>query len=135
MTIKYDKNLDGKSLDLLLSKLKKLTYLNLTGSSITDEDLSSFAKAKKLTDLSLAFTGVTDTGINTLVKSQCAVSDLDLSGTKITRKSLLQLGKLPHLKYLTIRNTPNLNKHEIEILKKSVKFEITETFYTGKLLE
>lgn len=109
-----------------LRGLKKLRFINLASSSITDEGLKDVAQMEGLEEISLLNTYISDEGIKHLIGSKSLkalilgntdISDatveglstmpsltfLSLSGTEITDKAIEYLTKFPNLKCINLR--------------------------------
>ncbi|MBC8290421.1 MAG: hypothetical protein H8E37_08900 [Planctomycetes bacterium] len=74
-----------------------LDTLDLGGTRIVDSDCKSIAAAPKIRYLNVSMTGITDDGVNDLA-GLVKMEGINLNGTAITEKSLVVLGKWPHLR-------------------------------------
>jgi Leucine-rich repeat (LRR) protein len=88
-----------------LVNLKKLRYLNLSGSVVTGGVLKTLAEFPSLQRLSLwNAEGITDTAASGFASLQ-SVANLDLSNTRIGDGTLTVLAKLPKLQRLYLSDT------------------------------
>lgn len=94
--------------DSVLSALKEIsgsvTWLNLAGTSTSDEGMSNLAQFTHLTRLHIGNTAVTDRGISHL-KNLVYLESLNLYGTRVTDEGLQQLSSLKNLKTLYLWKT------------------------------
>lgn len=92
--------------DKHLKYLEKLplTYLNLFGTKISDQGMSSISKIRTLEVLSLGATEVTDVGIKKLVDLK-KLRIVDLSATAVTDSGIDALSALSELNKLTLADT------------------------------
>jgi uncharacterized membrane protein len=82
----------------------QLTWLNLGGTEITDDALSSIGALKNLTRLHLENTDVTDKGLQHL-KQLPYLEYLNLYGTRVTDSGIQELASLKNLKKLYLWQT------------------------------
>lgn len=88
-----------------LANLKKLRYLNLSGSVVTGAALKTLATLPNLQRLSLwNVDSITDSSAAAFESLQ-SVTSLDLSNTAIGNPTLAALAKLPHLQRLYVSDT------------------------------
>ncbi|MEX2359293.1 MAG: hypothetical protein WEE51_13275, partial [Pirellulaceae bacterium] len=87
-----------------IGQLKKLRWLDLTGTRVTDQGISELAELGNLNDLSLAATVMTDESLATIGKLT-RLEELDLSGTRVTDEGLRHLRGLTELKILRLAAT------------------------------
>lgn len=78
--------------------------LSLGGTGVTDAGIASLAGRKKLRWLDLANTNVSDEGV-TQLRECVGLADLNLEGTKITDHGLASLKNLTSVEYLDLSNT------------------------------
>ncbi|MDC0273547.1 MAG: hypothetical protein P8M30_11575 [Planctomycetaceae bacterium] len=75
-------------LDLVsLKPLGELEVLNLYGTQVTDEGMSSIAKIKGLKSLELSYTAITDEGLEKL-SALSNLSQLYLHGTQVSKEAI-----------------------------------------------
>ena len=94
---------DGRLLDALLD-LKQVEELNLSGTSISEEDLARLQALPKLAALSLSCSTVTDDSIGNLVRIR-NLTLLDISRTGVGDGALRHLTRMRQLKYLFVQGT------------------------------
>ena len=88
-----------------LANLKKLRYLNLSGSVVTGGALKTLSALPNLQRLSLwNVSGITDAAASEFASLQ-SVTSLDLSNTAVGDATLAALAKLPHLQRLYVSDT------------------------------
>ena len=88
-----------------LANLKKLRYLDLSGSVVTAGGLKTLASLPSLQRLSLwNVKSVNDTAASALASLK-TVSSLDLSNTGVTDETLLALAKQPNLQRVYVNDT------------------------------
>lgn len=99
--------------DEQLSQLETLanqvTWLNLAGTDISDDDLAQVAKLKNLTKLHLERTAISDAGLQHL----CTLANLqylNLYGTKVTDAGLATIELLPQIKKVFLWQTKVTNE-------------------------
>ena len=88
----------------LLNYGRRLQWLNLTGSEITDDVLSDLAAMRSLANLNLASTAITDEGLAALTSSK-RLEELGLKETQVSDAGISHLLKMPRLKFLDVRQT------------------------------
>jgi hypothetical protein len=98
-----------------VSRLKRLTELNLSQSKVTDKGLK-YIVGMPLKDLDLSGTVVTDEGLN-IVGEKTALVKLDLSGTRITDAGLPKLAKLQSLTHFILAGTRITNAGLSDLLE------------------
>jgi len=98
--------LDGASdVDQKLEQLgPDVQFLDLSGSSVTDQQLGKLQSFTNLTDLILRQTAITDQALANL-SGMTQLTYLDLSGTQITDAGLASLQTLSSLNYLYLKDT------------------------------
>ena len=82
----------------------QLTWLILSGTTITDESLSDIGQMPRLAALNLAHTQISDSGLQHLAELR-GLEFLSLDDTHITDDGLKYLGKLNRLQDLSLENT------------------------------
>jgi internalin A len=88
-----------------LANLKKLRYLDLSGSVVTSGALKTLASLPNLQRLSLwNVKSINDTAASALASLK-TVSSLDLSNTSVTDETLRALAKLPNLQRVYVNDT------------------------------
>jgi len=121
-----------RHLNLFRTPAGKMEALVMRGQpyKVGDAGTFSLSKMNKLTELNLHGSDITDDGIDQLV-SMTNLRFLDLSATKITDASLAELSKIKSLRYLDIKGT-EITTAGLKTLRKSLPgCEIN--FYTGSL--
>lgn len=108
--------LGDSSISSLLNVSEQLTWLDLRGTSITDQALASIGKFRNLTRLHLENTQITDEGLQHL-KNLRYLQYLNLYGTQVSDEGLPQLYDLKNLKTLYIWQT-QVTKEGVSELKK-----------------
>jgi Leucine-rich repeat (LRR) protein len=88
-----------------LANLKKLRYLNLSGSVVTGGVLKTMAMLPNLQRLSLWNVATINDSAAAAFESLQKVTSLDLSNTGIGDRTLMALAKLPHLERLYVSDT------------------------------
>jgi Leucine-rich repeat (LRR) protein len=88
-----------------LAALKKLRYLNLSGSVVTGGALKTLAELPNLQRLSLWNAEAIDDSAATGFESLKSVTSLDLSNTGVGDRTLASLAKLPNLQRLYVSDT------------------------------
>jgi Leucine-rich repeat (LRR) protein len=88
-----------------LATLKKLRYLNLSGSAVTGGALQTLAALPTLQRLSLWNAASINDSAASGFESLRSVTSLDLSNTGIGDRTLAALAKLPHLQRLYVSDT------------------------------
>lgn len=84
---------------------KRTVYeVDLRATRTTDADVKLLGQAKRLTYLDLSFTAVSDRGIANLVPA-VDLETLNLAGTKATDAAVLQLRRLPNLRSVDLSQT------------------------------
>ena len=84
--------------------LKRLEFLDLMGTRITDDSLANVASLTSLKELVLARTAITDDGVKELSKLH-NLEILWMNNTKITNKSFNSIRLLPRLRSLYLSDT------------------------------
>jgi len=87
-----------------LSSAKQLRELDLTATSIDDDDLKYLRGLRELRTLNLRMTDISDTGMTEVVR-HTKIVELHLLRTRITDTGLKHMGRLPKLKHLDISLT------------------------------
>ena len=87
-----------------VGRMRGLTKLYLTGTSITDEGMKNLAGLANLTELALDGTGVSDAGLRHLA-GLTKLRSLNLLGSTVTDSGLASLEKLSSLEELTLYRT------------------------------
>jgi hypothetical protein len=87
-----------------LRALTNLTYLDLSGTEITDSGLESLRALTALEYLSLRDNDITDGGLGNL-KGMTSLGELDLSNTQVTDSGLEHLEELANLERLILDGT------------------------------
>jgi len=82
----------------------KPTFLDLSGTSVTDQDFSAVGELPSIRWLVLRDTGLTDAAMRHVVRLQ-GLTDLDLSGTPVGGPGLEHVANLPNLQRLYLANT------------------------------
>ena len=90
--------------ELTETDLRKLTFLNLALTQITDTGLKDVAKLQQLIGLVLIGTQITDVGLKEVAKLQ-KLEVLLLNNTKITDAGLKEVAKLQKLEELDLRGS------------------------------
>jgi uncharacterized membrane protein len=98
------KEIPSGTLQLLNSLQTQVLWLNLGGTSVTDEDLGSIARLENLRVLYLNDTDITDRGISYLKPSKKLIY-LNLVDTRVTDLALEQLKEFDKLKKLFVFDT------------------------------
>lgn len=93
-----------EQLSQLETLANQVTWLNLAGTDVSDEDLAQVAKLKNLTKLHLERTGVTDAGLEHLVNLG-HLQYLNLYGTGVTDAGLEPIRQLPALQKVFLWQT------------------------------
>jgi hypothetical protein len=93
----------AKALPLAVA-LVDLDSLQLSGTTVTDEQLKLVGKMKSLGDLQLAKTSITDEGMKHIA-GLSGLTSLYVSGCKVTSDALVEIAKLKALKVLGIDET------------------------------
>lgn len=88
----------------LLRDLPFLTSIDMSGTSLKDEDLSLIAGLKRITNLNLSQTQVTDKGIAHL-KGMSGLRNLHAGGTPVTKESLPVISRLKGLQVVDLSGT------------------------------
>ena len=83
---------------------ERIVVFDLSGSAVTDDDLTSLEGLIYLTRLNLDNTSISDAGLVHLVEARY-LADLSLSGTSITDAGLKHLASCRKLQSLNIENT------------------------------
>lgn len=96
----------------------QLTWLNLSGTSTTDEGMAAVGAMKNLTKLHLGNTDITDEGLKHL-QDLTYLETLNLYGTTVTDKGLQTLSKLKNLKTLYLWQT-KATQEGAEALKEAI---------------
>jgi len=91
-------------LKLLVSLKRQLVWLNLKGTSISDEGMREISQLTTLRKLNLDYTSITDKGIEKITDLS-ALTYLNLVGTKITDEGLIRLTTLKELKNIFLYKT------------------------------
>lgn len=86
-------------------RLQRLAGLDLTGTNLSDEDLSSFADAPPLKHLRLGLTKITDAGVQRLCRDQRSLVTLELTETPVTDQCIESLCQLNQLETLQLART------------------------------
>ncbi len=86
-------------------RLQRLEGLDLTGTNVGDEDLSSFADAPPLKHLRLGLTKITDAGVQRLCRDQRSLVTLELTETQVTDQCVEALCQLDQLETLQLSRT------------------------------
>jgi hypothetical protein len=76
-----------------VQKLEGLTRLDVRGTAVTVEGVKALRDLPKLGQLGLSKTGLTDADLEVFKDGFKAQHDLDVTGTKVTRKGLIELRK------------------------------------------
>lgn len=82
-----------------------LVSVDLSQTEVKDKDLAMLTSLPGLTVLHLINTDITDAGIKILCKDAKQLERLNLLGTKVTDKSVVELGRLTALRSLDLSNT------------------------------
>ena len=115
-----------------VGRLKRLEYLNLGHSSVTDSDLAHLKSLAELKSLLLNSTNVGDSGLGQL-KGLTSLERLSLTNTKVTDAGLVSLGGMTGLTWLDLNNT-QISDAGLRYLKKLAKLErlsLSNTKVTG----
>ena len=97
------KVLKGKTIGEL-GKLTRLTYLELREiKKVTDDNFAALETLINLTELNLEATRISDASVPTLLKMQ-KLERLSVAGTQMGDKGMVELSKLPAIKWLDLRN-------------------------------
>jgi mono/diheme cytochrome c family protein len=95
---------DDSKMPALAGLAPQITWLDLSGTAITDRALTTVARLTNLTRLHLDRTGVTDDGLAQL-RSLAQLEYLNLYGTKVTDAGLSHLAALANLRSLYVWRT------------------------------
>jgi len=96
--------LDKEDLEMLLEAREQITWLNLSGTTITNDDLEIVAQLPNLTRLRLDKTDVGNAGV-TQLKALENLEYLNLFGTNVDNEVLEIVASLPNLKRLFAAQT------------------------------
>ncbi len=99
-----------------LGELKALTKLDMSSTTVSDDQLEFLNSLSNLEDLSLSNTEITDAGLKKLV-GLTNLKTLRLSGTKITGKGLRELKNIKNLELIHVDDL-DLTGQDIADLKK-----------------
>lgn len=118
----WDLKIEGAqdSTPTLLKSFPNLTLLDLSYSShIMDHGLRCLAdNCKKLTYLDLSYTEVSDIAIEALIKNCPNLTTLNLDNTEVTDHTIVEMAKnCPHLTYLDLSHT-HITGNSLEYLPK-----------------
>lgn len=102
----------------LLTRLKKLRNLTLLDEKITDDDCKVLARLQNLQTLVLKNNPVTDRGVPSIASMKLRI--LELSGTLITDRALVELAECKSLEKLKLVNCKGLSSTGLDRLKKSL---------------
>lgn len=98
----------GNSLDehfwKIISSLEQLEQLSLTGSTVSDTDLSQITALQTLHGLDLSYTRITPAGLRILSRME-GLQTLSLNGIRLDESSVEQLGHFTRLKSLSLIDT------------------------------
>jgi Leucine-rich repeat (LRR) protein len=83
---------------------RHIVAVDLSGTSVTDQELQRLESLSELKELSLAGTPITDGGLS-LLRGLVLLTSLDLSSTSVTDAGLAQLAPLVNLEYLDVSHT------------------------------
>ena len=109
--------------ELTEADLKKVTYLDLNDTKVTDAGLKEMAKLQKLTSLDLWGTEITVGGLMEL--SRCEqLRMLFLAGIKINDTDLKEVAKLKQLSFLNLEYTKVTKAGVAQLQKALPKCEI-----------
>ena len=122
--------------ELAEKDLKKVTFLSLTATRITNQGLKEVAKLEKLKVLWLRYEQITDAGLKEVAKLQ-QLEQLYLFHTKITDAGLKELAKLQNLKYLHLTETKitDAGLKEVTKLKNLTSLDLRGTQITDEGLK
>ena len=109
-------SLKDKDMELLLPIRDQLIWLKLSDQPVSDEAMKTISKLNKLTRIQLDHTTISDKGLLPLQQLSNLVY-LNLVGTKITSAGLSQLKSLSKLEQIYLYQT-TIGKSEWEELKK-----------------
>lgn len=106
----------GASLDehfwQLLSNFEQLEQLTLTGSPVTDADLSQLTSLRGLQSLDLSYTRVTSSGLHILTRME-DLQTLSLNGVHLDESAVETLCQLTRLRTLSLMDS-DLDARDIE---------------------
>ncbi len=98
-----------------LGELRRLRYLRLGGTKVTDDGVRNIRMMTSLKSLIIAGTAVTDTGLKEL-RGLRSLMFLSLAGTQVTDFGLKQLLTLSNLSVLNLENCPGVTDAGIDRL-------------------
>ena len=110
----------------LISRLKRLRILNLSGTKISDSSLPAMAQIG-LTDLQLNDTAVTSDSLPSISKLR-QLTSLDLSRTKISDRNLEKLEELEELRELRLNQT-DISGQALDAISMIPRLEVLELNY------
>ena len=97
---RLDRSLEGRG----VKNLDEITFLNLSFTSVKDNDMSAVGKARHLTSLELRATSITDSGLKR-ISGLGGIELLDLAETGVTDESLISLRTLQSIAVLELDQT------------------------------
>lgn len=106
-----------------VAKLVRLSFLDLSKTSVTNSGIDQLGLLVQLTDLQLGYTAITSDGLQSL-KSFEQIKTLNLTGTDITDDAIDSLAKLTTLTSLSIRHTKISKAGHARLKKKLSDCEI-----------
>ncbi len=115
------RTIDQKDMELLNSLSPQVVDLNLSWTSVSDNDMLRISSLKEVRVLNLSHTAITSVGISELKELE-NLFRLNLVETKVTNEGLKNLNEMKALKELYIFNT-NITKEGIATLNSQIKID------------
>ncbi len=106
-----------------IAKLTKLNTLDLSDTSIVNDDLKLLQKLTHLESLSLSGTGISDSGMKYVAKLS-RLEHIILARTRITKRGLYELAHLQKLRLLNIDQCPFVHIADVDNLINDSKHTI-----------
>ncbi|MBI2810679.1 MAG: hypothetical protein HYX67_07620 [Candidatus Melainabacteria bacterium] len=103
-----------------LAKIESLSWLELGETGVTINGLKALRNHKNLASLIVPNCNLTDNDVQQLANNFPHLDKIDISGNKITDKSLAYLAKVTTLRKLWIQRCPQLSKPAVESFRKTV---------------
>ena len=133
------KDFSPKDLTELKGIEDQVVSIDMGNSNVKDEDLKSLTKFRHVQKLHLQNIAIGDEGVKHL-KDLTYLDVLNLSGTKITTKTLDEVSGWKNLKKLYLYNTAvpeqsvdSLRKTHVELEVYNTQFDLTDTLYNAQL--
>lgn len=116
LTLNGNKNIVDSDVETIVNNFPSLTRLSLLGTSVTDKGVVKLKKKRKLEHLYLDSTNISDRSIDAIHK--LPLSQLLVSHTLITNRSLDKIATMKQLRYVSLANCRYLTASGLEKLAK-----------------